>query len=370
MYAIERLSAEPLMMHNIGLVLINGDTYTSYEDPKSRYSLHGRGTITLLLRQSSDSAYTAILKTSFPSENRLSEVEAIKKCKELTNSDIMILHDIPNLLASEDFTDFSTSKIRRLLNIFHEGRSRVPRALIFDILVPLTQLKGQEFLVAFLDILRCHFLLWRLGIEHGDISVSNLMYNERTQKGILNDWDLATYRFLVTASVLSLRRDRTASMPFVALQLLDDAGWKGEIRRLYRHDLESFAWVLFWICSRFSNGQEQRRGPLEAFITKDHEECFSRKKSLVVADVAATNDYALCWFPAVRMINYWQKHHNQKTFQRSERAVFLAMQASGGGTKLPSTMDELPEEDDSYHLQQMLQLLDSTDITYNFGIQL
>ncbi|KAJ7592390.1 hypothetical protein C8J56DRAFT_745552, partial [Mycena floridula] len=351
MYAIERLSAEPLMMHNIGLVLsdshlhlwhydresaiqstglniikdlpyfvalimlfqrfpnlmwghsdrfsttgkvttirIDGKTYTSEEDRTTRYTLNGRGTVTLRLCQSGESEYTAILKTSFPDKNRLSEVEAIKKCVQLANGDAMILDHIPKIIGSEDFPDFSTSKIRRILEIFGDGESRIPRAVVFELRVTITQLKGEELWVTFWDIVRCHFLLWRLGLYHGDISVSNLMYDMRNKKGILNDWDLSTY-LAGTVNPKFLGRDRTASMPFMALGLLDEEGWDGKIRRLYRHDLESFAWVLLWICVSFLNGDEKRPGPLEHFVTKNNVECLAQKTSQKVAKLTPTVDH-------------------------------------------------------------------------------
>ncbi|KAF8991497.1 hypothetical protein BDQ17DRAFT_1370739, partial [Cyathus striatus] len=44
---------------------------------------------------------------------------------------------------------------------------------------------------AWVDCFRCHYALWKNGIEHGDISVWNLMWDAENNRGILNDWDLA-----------------------------------------------------------------------------------------------------------------------------------------------------------------------------------
>ena len=83
------------------------------------------------------------------------------------------------------------------------------------------------------------------GIQHGDISYNNLMYDlsAKTDEpvGIVNDFDLATW---VNRSTTN--NDRTGTIPFMALDLLN-GGLDHRTPRLYRHDMESFAWVLAYI---------------------------------------------------------------------------------------------------------------------------
>jgi len=89
-----------------------------------------------------------------------------------------------------------------------------------------------------------HYRLWINGIHHGDISLNNLMYNVSPAgkaEGVLNDYDLASWdKFPTTNS------DRTGTVPFMALDLLD-GGLERQIPRLYRHDAESFVWVLAYL---------------------------------------------------------------------------------------------------------------------------
>ena len=59
--------------------------------------------------------------------------------------------------------------------------------------------------------------------------------------GIVNDFDLATWVDHPTTN-----NDRTGTIPFMAIDLLD-GGLDRRIPRLYRHDLESFIWVLAYI---------------------------------------------------------------------------------------------------------------------------
>jgi len=89
-----------------------------------------------------------------------------------------------------------------------------------------------------------HYRLWVNGIHHGDISLNNLMYSVSPigkVEGVLNDYDLASWdKFPTTNS------DRTGTVPFMALELLR-GGLDRQIPRLYRHDAESFVWVLTYL---------------------------------------------------------------------------------------------------------------------------
>ena len=82
------------------------------------------------------------------------------------------------------------------------------------------------------------------GIYHGDISFSNLTYDTSgtdDHVGIVNDFDLAS-----RADHPTTNDDRTGTIPFMAIDLLD-GGFEDQIPRLYRHDMESFVWVLAYI---------------------------------------------------------------------------------------------------------------------------
>ncbi len=85
-----------------------------------------------------------------------------------------------------------------------------------------------------------HYLLWRIGVVHGDISIGNLMYDAITGKAILNDYDL-----LNPGDAPSQKKgwERTGTKPFLALKFLKKTD--GSAKRMYRHDLESFAWCLW-----------------------------------------------------------------------------------------------------------------------------
>jgi Fungal protein kinase len=148
-----------------------------------------------------------------------------------------------------------------------------------------------------------HRRLWQVGIEHNDISVSNLMYDKTKngeEKGVLNDFDLAHVRGMTRPS----GTERTGTMPFMALDLLTKDAWAGKVERLYRHDCESFAWVLLWICSRYDKGAEIEHPPFKEFITSDFSLCCVMKRScdLTIRQIKPTASYQNYWRAAYELV--------------------------------------------------------------------
>ncbi|KAG8989736.1 hypothetical protein FRB94_014070 [Tulasnella sp. JGI-2019a] len=77
-------------------------------------------------------------------------------------------------------------------------------------------------------------------INHRYINASNLMCVHGKYWGVLNDFDLASNHDWQDATKTEL----TGTLPFMALELLGPDGLEGKVPHLYRHDLESFYWVL------------------------------------------------------------------------------------------------------------------------------
>ena len=93
-----------------------------------------------------------------------------------------------------------------------------------------------------------------MGIQHGDISLGNLMWDDERKAGVLNDFDLAKFADQTGAS----RHDNTGTLPFMALDLMSEKGLRGEIPRLYRHEAESFAWILIYLYLFTVEGEDQK----------------------------------------------------------------------------------------------------------------
>ena len=75
------------------------------------------------------------------------------------------------------------------------------------------------------------------------------MFDPVMERGVLNDFDLARWS---APNRKPSAEDNTGTLPFLALDLLNNPALEGRVRRLYRHDAESFTWCLIYlyICMR------------------------------------------------------------------------------------------------------------------------
>jgi hypothetical protein len=126
-----------------------------------------------------------------------------------------------------------------------------------------------------------HYTLWQAGVLHRDVSPGNLMWywgEDDTLMGVLNDYDLSS----LASAQGPEGNERTGTVPFMALDLLTEQGQRGEVKHLYRHDLESFMWVLAWVCLRYGDGKLQQPRPLDRWATVDAVGCGKEKLSFLV----------------------------------------------------------------------------------------
>jgi hypothetical protein len=81
-------------------------------------------------------------------------------------------------------------------------------------------------------------------VLHRDLSENNLMFKhkEGEAKGIVNDWDMASILNDAGEVPNSTAKHRTGTVPFMARDLLVPV----PPAHLYRHDLESFMYILVW----------------------------------------------------------------------------------------------------------------------------
>ena len=99
------------------------------------------------------------------------------------------------------------------------------------------------------------------------------MYNEDLHCGVLSDFDLSISRRHPRVP----GTDRTGTIPFMALELLTDEYWNGEIERKYRHEMEAFIWVLPFVFLRYQNGESQQGTPVDPWMTANYHACFNEK---------------------------------------------------------------------------------------------
>ncbi|KAF5019918.1 hypothetical protein F66182_8058 [Fusarium sp. NRRL 66182] len=124
----------------------------------------------------------------------------------------------------------------------------------------------EELLRAMRDAIKAHQSLYTVGnILHRDISSNNIIITKPELadgfEGMLIDLDLAKER----DSGPSGARHQTGTMQFMAVEVLR------RVDHTYRHDLESFFYVLLWMCARQSwrNGfANQEKPPQESRLRK------------------------------------------------------------------------------------------------------
>ena len=160
--------------------------------------------------------------------------------------------------------------------------------------------------------------MWVNGIHHGDISLQNLMYGVSENGdplGIVNDFDLAT-----CVGHSTTNNDCIGTIPFMAIDLLD-GGLDLRIPRLYRHDLESFCWVLSYITVAEME-YEPRTIKVSAppdFVTWFNDDTKIERDGHFRSKLLLKHDYGLvervcaryfCYSKTIRqMIEYWANFH-------------------------------------------------------------
>ncbi|KAG6238245.1 hypothetical protein E4U24_007204 [Claviceps purpurea] len=139
-----------------------------------------------------------------------------------------------------------------------ESRNRVHRRVIVqDYGKAIYKASSRQALLACLEgCIKGHQSLYEAGILHRDISINNLMINEETKQSwphFLIDLDHAIE---IDRHDASTERTKTGTRAFMAIGLL-----QGE-EHSFLHDLESFFWVLLWICIHYGkSGKDSRTSP-------------------------------------------------------------------------------------------------------------
>ncbi|KAN0071182.1 hypothetical protein V8E54_010613 [Elaphomyces granulatus] len=139
--------------------------------------------------------------------------------------------------------------------------------------------KKSELLGALRDAIKAHRSLYLKGnILHRDISENNIIITDpkRTSViGMLIDLDLAKE----LGSGRSGARCRTGTMEFMAIEVLLN------VDHTYRHDLESFFYVLIWQCARRGWGEEwPKKSLLTKWYTDSYREIACAKRGNMYVD--------------------------------------------------------------------------------------
>ena len=94
--------------------------------------------------------------------------------------------------------------------------------------------------------------------------------------GVLNDYDLSSM------SIVPSGRERTGTVPFMALDLLTEEAIEGKVEHLYQHDVESFIWVLTLVSLRYEDGKLRRNSmPFDDWLRVNAKGCQEEKSSFL-----------------------------------------------------------------------------------------
>jgi hypothetical protein len=134
------------------------------------------------------------------------------------------------------------------------------------------------------------------------------MYDEDNKYGVLNDFDLSTIMKPGARNPNRQGLERTGTLPFMAVELLDEEGFDGKIPRRYEHELESFAWVLVWVSRCVVGGQESERPwQLEEWLGHSNREVYMSKIAFILRQrkIPTTSDYRWSESALRRWIESW-----------------------------------------------------------------
>jgi len=172
-----------------------------------------------------------------------------------------------------------------------------------------------------------HESLLKAGILHRDISINNLMINEDNDDSswpsFLIDLDLA---IRVERDGISGAKGKTGTRAFMAIGAL-----LGE-QHSFMHDLESFFWVLFWICIHCDGpGKGKVVAQFDKWNYADTEELAQLKKGQISDEggfiKAAEKNFTPYYKPVVPWVNKLRKvvFPSGRRWEREDSGLYSRM---------------------------------------------
>ncbi|KAH6903795.1 hypothetical protein BKA70DRAFT_1513450 [Coprinopsis sp. MPI-PUGE-AT-0042] len=153
---------------------------------------------------------------------------------------------LPDVKVYLEYETLSTKHIRTGLGLECK-ESRIPTLMLSRKYQSFSEVQASQFRFVIWQVIRCHSLMWKLGIAHGDITFANLLVktsDNGAQCAIVNDYDQANIMVPMSLSPSPKGFQRNHTKAFLAQDLMDNAN--GTIPRLYVHDLESIVWTMTW----------------------------------------------------------------------------------------------------------------------------
>ncbi|KDQ61749.1 hypothetical protein JAAARDRAFT_204193 [Jaapia argillacea MUCL 33604] len=324
------------LVHGITSVT-NGETQRNLN--VSKYCLLGRATRILGVQPVQVDGETrgdndVVVKVSWPAESRHNEVRIIG----LATEEGLIRPHLPGLFDHHDL-DCDAGQMREALSISKDSPHglHVNHLLLFEKLNPISSLSGEDFMTAWIQCYRCHFRLRLNGIDHGHITESNLMVHPVTKTGVLNDYELPVLKKKNQDGSIT-GTEYIDAIPFMALDLLTKEFFEGKTRRIYRHDVESFIWILPWL---FLRGRSSQAEELNQWATSDFDGCQAHKRTFLDIYgrfVAYPGANKRPWMAAFRLLGWLFHNVNEESEAKTremERALESDVDEDFGGLDKP-----------------------------------
>ncbi|KAL7899177.1 hypothetical protein HDV63DRAFT_393888 [Trichoderma sp. SZMC 28014] len=224
----------------------------------------------------------------------------------------------------------STSSTKAISNAMPNRIHR--RVILRDYGKPIYKASSRLALLSALEgCIEGHESLHKAGLLHRDISINNLMINESEDEGgdnpswpsFLIDLDLAIREARESASGA---KGKTGTRPFMAIGAV-----MGE-QHSFMHDLESFFWVLFWICIHYDeNGADIGPTEFESWNYDSDNQLALSKKGLISDEVdflaLADENFTDHYLPFVPWVNRLRRKvfPNGKRWKKPNPELYSSM---------------------------------------------
>ncbi|KAI0197040.1 hypothetical protein EV127DRAFT_488422, partial [Xylaria flabelliformis] len=163
----------------------------------------------------------------------------------------------------------------------------------------------------------------KAGILHRDISVNNLMINEDTN-------NLAPFSFLIDLDLAieedsrkaSGAKSKTGTRAFMAIGAL-----QGQLHS-FMDDLESFFWVLLWICINYqAGGKTVKFNPLDTWNYMADLDLIHAKLGVINKAAKTEGYFTLYYQPLIRWVNELRKvvFPNNTTWVEEDQLLYARM---------------------------------------------
>ncbi|THH31483.1 hypothetical protein EUX98_g2711 [Antrodiella citrinella] len=226
-----------------------------------------------------------VMKTYWPKEKHVSEDHVHRVLYAKLRNKPHVRQHIASLVCSVKASMGQLGLPRAFLGDVEGADCRMFCCMVMTAYRPLASLKtAADFKIVFLNAVRAHHSLWEdAGYLHRDISTGNIMYLEEEGRirGVLTDFDLARPREDIERDIKfdeyellsESRMVYVGTRPFVALELLADMSHV----QTYRHDLESFFYLLCWHIAAHNPEIAAYDEPIEDWRDEDTLHCISEK---------------------------------------------------------------------------------------------